>query len=157
MSAPASQRKTILAAVQTRLKAKFSAEKGATEQLFREIWVKPWQPGNKVRPAAWIVDNGARRSGTRSQSESGKDRILQFQVIIDLDDNFDRPENYVLWQNRIEAIAAEIQNLDPKAGVRRMDYQSDDPFEAIIPGAASEQIWLIEFECEFFIDAGNFD
>ncbi|MCE5257008.1 MAG: hypothetical protein LLF89_09210 [Spirochaetaceae bacterium] len=137
------------------LDAKFSLAKGSDGQWFRQIKVGPWTPGNKVRPAATVVDFGGSKDD-KNDSDTTKGRTLKLHVVLDLVDQFDRENKAADWSDRVEQIALAIQNYRAGAGVTRMDYVNDDPFEVLLVGGASEQIWVIEFEADYFVEVPAF-
>lgn len=133
------------------IEQKFSLAKGTDGQWFRQIKVGPWQPGNKTRPAATVVDYGGSRDG-KNDSDTTKSRTLKIHVVLDLNDQFDREAKVADWSDRIEQISLALQNYRAGAGVTRMDYIADDPFEVLLGNGASEQIWVLEFEADYFVE-----
>ena len=148
-------RTKILDAVAARVEARYGAETGTIGQWFRKVVRGPWQPGNKMRPACTVTDFGQRR-GEKVNSDVTKSRILAFHLVLDLQENWDREEKNQDWSDRVQKIIAGIQNHKAAGGMKRLDYVQDDPFEVVLTNGASEQIWIVEFEAEYFEDYAEF-
>lgn len=134
-----------------KLDADYSFSKGTVAQWFRKIEVKPWTPGNTVRPAATIVDFGTRKSG-KVNSATTKNKTLSGQIILDIEAQLTREEVIADWSDRVEMISIALQNYKAAGGILRLDVTADDPFEVVLGEGKSENIWVIEFECEYFIE-----
>lgn len=148
-------RTIILDNLATRMEAKFSREKGTVRQLFRQIKRGPWEPGNVTRPACTIVDYGAKR-GEKNNSDTTKGRVLAIQFVLDIEANWTREKDCQDWTDNVAQIINNIQNYKAGPGLLRLDFETDNPFEVILADGASEQIWIIEFEAEFFEDYAAF-
>ena len=153
-----SQRGTILKSIKARAIDLFGPQ-GEVEKIFRGVSRSAWQPGaNTARPWATVVDDGQKVGeqyvdGSETQRDGSEDRTLNVKIVIDLEDNWGREETYETWTQRIEAICAAITNkLIPGVGCLRVRYISDEPFTVIF-GDQSQEIWILEFEVDYFVDA----
>jgi len=146
----------ILSAIKERLNQKFGPG-GDEEEIFRAVWRRPWKPGNTVRPALTVVDDGQMK--TDGNPEDSKDVVLKIKLMLDLAANWDREAAQDTWSPRIQAIVESLINWLPTGaiGVTRLDYLSDDPLDVLIPDGKSESIWVIEFECTYFLDVETRD
>jgi hypothetical protein len=147
-------RTLILDNVKTRLDAAFGPQ-GTEGQWFRDSWRGPWIIGRQSRPYYCISDFGAKRSENLN-SNTQKNRVLSFHVILGLNENWERVDEHQDWTDRVEKIAAKVQNYKAAGGMKRLDYISDDPFEVVLESGQSEGIWVIEFEAEYWMDVGAF-
>lgn len=139
------QRELILAGIRTRLDS-FFGQGGKVARLFRAVDPGPWRPSSPVRPRACVSDMGAKKTG--GNSDAGKVRTLAWQIVIDLPQNWDKSETN--WPVAIEQIVASIQNFSPGAAAIRTDVLSDDPMEVVLEDVASEHVWVIEGETDFY-------
>ena len=149
------QRTAILDGVRNRLETFFGA--AGYRPLFRKTFRGKWQPGNTMRPAATVNDDGSEKTGA-DNSDVTKNQRLKFQIILDLAENFmrDGKDIRVDWSAELERIRMAVQNYDPKAGVLSMNVTNDTPFDVVVQDGAIEPIWIIECECEFFIEFCEF-
>ena len=134
----------------------FGRSAGTLGQWFRSVRVGPWQPASKVRPACTVVDNGAKKGG---QDDSGttKGRVLAVHLVLDIESEGDKEKTVADWSDRVALIDQSLQNFKPAGGLRRFDYISDDPYEVILTSGSSQQIWMMEFEAEYWIEVPGLD
>jgi hypothetical protein len=153
---PTTPRAMILHKVRDMLAEEFTLQGGRTQQVFRGVWRRPWRPQNHVRPSATVADYGGTAGNRAHDSDTTKSRILAFHVILDLDANWDREIEIQDWTELVAKVIGKVQNYNPKCGCKRLDYVSDDPFEVVLAEGSSEQIWVIQFEAEYFEDVSAF-
>lgn len=147
-------RTLILDNVKARIQRLYGPE-GTTGQWLRDVYRGPWILGREIRPYCTISDFGGKRS-ERNNSDTQKNRVLSFHAILGLNENWERVDKVQDWSDRVAQIAESIQNYKAAAGMKRLDYISDDPFEVVLESGASEAIWIIEFEAEYWVDISAF-
>lgn len=145
------QRKQILEGIAKRIDL-FFGPGGKVSPVLREVKQKPWRPGSSLRPRATVSDMGCKKMN--EGSEAGKMRTLAWQVIIDLPQNWDEAD--FDWAIHIERMVMALQNFSPGAAATRTDVLSDDPMEVILQDVASESVWVIEGETDFYQVFCNF-
>lgn len=150
------QRTKILTDVAVRLNDKFNLATGSDIQLFRSVRRGAWRPGNAIRPALTVVDDG--QAIESPNDEEGRMLTLRYKIVIDLAENWDRQTPMEDWSDRVETIWVCLQNwMVVGTGMLRHDYISDDPFDVIVAQGKSETIWVIEMEARYVADVGDMD
>lgn len=147
-----SKRTRIVQAIANRMEERFGPD-GQVGNYFRKVRRGQWRPGSATRPMCTIVDDGKR---TEIQEDTaGSDLALDIKLILDLNENWDREEAFEDWSDRVEQIVTALANWLPINAVRTIRYVGDDPFEVVFQGGKSEQIWIVEFEVNYFDDYGD--
>lgn len=154
MSESRIQRVQVLDNVVERLE-KFFGPSGTVRPLLRAVKRGPWKPGNPMRPAATVVDYGAKKTGGKN-SDAGKNRTMSFQVVIDLAADLGRADLAIDWSQEIERIRMAVQNMNACACCLRLDVISDDPIEVLLSESESELVWVLECEAEYFEEGQAF-
>ena len=141
-------RTKILDLTRDRIEAHFGATAGTIEKLFRNTWRRPWRPGNTVRPACTVVDDGQRKEG--DSDVPCRDLVVRPKLVIDLAENWERQAKMQDWSDSIQKIIIDLVNwMPPGCGVERYEYTDDDPFEALLQNGKSESIWVVMFEVKY--------
>jgi len=151
MSAPTTQRAIILEAVKNKISS-ISQKKGIA---FRKVTRAAWMPGESMRPSVVVNDDGATKSSANGQDDTTKVRTLRFQVIINLAADFGNEQSVIDWTDHVENLCLGLQNFNPKAGVRYMNVLDDTPVKIEL-GSVSEHLWVIQCECEYFVEVQAF-
>jgi hypothetical protein len=154
MTMPLTQRQIILDALRSRIEKQWGFSAGVKKQVFRHVFRRQWMPGNKVRPAAWVVDAGAAKLD--GGSDESKSKKLTAQIILDIEGNFEQQEDSDLWTSLVESISLDLQNFNPRCGCTSCDVVNDDPFEVLIAAGQSEQIWKLDLEITYTVDVTAF-
>jgi hypothetical protein len=141
-------RTSILDQTRTRIEGHFGVTGGTIERLFRHVWRRPWRPGNTIRPAITVSDDGQRKEA--DSDNTCRDLIVRPQLTIDLAENWDRQQPFEDWSDRVQKIIKDLVNwCPPGCGVERYEYISDDPFDVTLQGAKSESVWIVDFEVKY--------
>lgn len=141
-------RTSILDQTRARVEAHFGITGGTIEKLFRQVWRRPWTPGNTVRPAATISDGGQRKEA--DSDTTCRDLVLRPVITIDLAENWERQAPLDDWTDRVQKIIKDLVNwCPPGCGVQRFEYADDDPFDVLMQKVKSESIWVIQFEVTY--------
>ena len=143
----ASQRTNILDATKTRLNGCYGPS-GTEETRYRKMWRRAWRPGNDIRPALTVVDNGQRRGDTHEPESV--ELILGVQLVIDLEENWDRQVPYQDWGDHLDALIGKLENWMAPYGITEFQYQDDDLFTVLIMDGASQEIWVVNFDVHYF-------
>jgi hypothetical protein len=150
-------RTSILDLTRTRVDDGFNSTGGSEARLFRNTWRRPWLPGNIIRPACTIVDDGQRKEG--DSDTTCRDLIVKPKLVIDLAENWERQEPLQDWSDSVQKIIKHLVNwMPPGCGVERYEYIDDDPLDVLLQAGTSESIWVIRFEVkyqEFFGEIGK--
>jgi len=118
---------------------------------FREVASGPWRPGAHARPRLTVGDGG-QRTADYGDDERNKSFGLALELTLDLKANW--REEYGEWVDRVQELIADLYNSLFAWGMIRMDYVEDSPFEVVLSGGSSEQVWLIDFEATYEQDVG---
>lgn len=150
-------RTLILDQTRDRMEAHWGATGGTKEKLFRNVWRRPWLPGNTIRPACTVVDDGQRKESDSDMTY--RDLLLRLKLVIDLAENWERQAPLQDWSDRIQNIIIDLVNwMPPGCGAERFEYVDDDPFDVLLQATKSESIWVVMFEVkyqEFFGEIGK--
>lgn len=149
-----SQRALILDGAKSRINTAYGPA-GISAHWFRNVWRRPWAPGNQVRPALTVVDGGQQQLSD-PQNEDTKEYELTFQTVLDLEADWSREKSEQDWSDRVEALKVLIQNWLPAYGVLEMNYRNDEPVEVVLQAGKVEAIWVIEFTARYFCEVGVF-
>ena len=122
---------------------------------FRKIERKAWTPGETMLPSIVVNDDGVTKGNDKSQSDTTKVMLLKFQVILNLAIDFGNEGAVLDVTDIVEQIRLNVQNFNPKAGVLSMDVLSDTPVDVEF-GGVSTHIWIIDCECEYFVEVRAF-
>lgn len=150
-SQPKTQRAVILEGVRKALVSLNNTIGG----VMRKVERKAWTPGETMLPSIVVNDDGATRSNDKNQSETSKVILLKFQVIINMAMDAGRESDVMDWTDIVEKIRIGIQNFNPKCGVKRMDVVDDTPIKVEL-GVVTVHLWVIDCECEYFVEVQAF-
>lgn len=142
-----SQIRTDIAA---RILAKWGPD-GSEGHWFRKVQTRPMNPADTFSPQVWITDGGQRKSG--NDSETNKSIELTIDIVLELDEHWDRTSGYDIWCDRIQEIVTSLYNWLPAYGVMRCDYVDDEPFPAII-GDKELAYWRVKFAVTYEHEVG---
>jgi hypothetical protein len=148
---PTTQRAIILEAVKNKISEISKAKGIALRKVTRAAWI----PGESMRPSAVVNDDGATKSSANGQDDTTKIRTLRFQVVLNLAADFGKETDMMDWTEHVENLCIGLQNFNPKAGVRYMNVLDDTPVKIEL-GSVSEHLWVIQCECEYFVEVQAF-
>jgi hypothetical protein len=151
MSTPTTQRARILEAVRTEVERLATANRIPLRRVRRGAWL----PGDSMRPSAVVSDDGAAKGTGNEQDDTTKDRLLKFEVILNLAADFGKDGDTIDWTDFVETLCLNLQNFNPKAGVRYMNVLEDTPVKVEL-GTVSEHLWVIQCECGYFVEVRAF-
>lgn len=141
-------RTLILDQTRERIEAHYGATDGTKEKLFRQVWRRPWLPGNTIRPACTVVDDGQRKEDFSDVLY--RDLMLRINLVIDLAENWERQAAMQDWSDRIQDIIVDLVNwMPPGCGVERFEYVDDDPLDVLLQNAKAESVWIVRFEVKY--------
>ena len=155
------QRTKILDAWVDRLE-KLYGPTGSTEKIFRFIRRGAWRPGNPIRPGLTIIDDGQEITFNELDDEKNddgqtgsSDATLKIKIVLDLAENWDREQPNRDWSNIVQDVARRFGNWCPAGfGIMNTRYMGDDFFDFLAGEGKSEQLWMLEFEVDYFFESG---
>jgi hypothetical protein len=138
-------RSSIIAATVGLLQASYGPKTG---QWFRAVQRGPWQPGNGLRPACIVEDQGLRAV---ELFDGGGKLALKMQLVLDLAEHWGGAGEFEKWQDRIEQLNDRLNDWHPAAmlGVETINFLEDQPAEIILGDAASQFLWFVNYEVLF--------
>jgi hypothetical protein len=156
MTTATTQRGKIVEAVRTMIETIGDAKDGTLFKKFRKVRRGAWVIGEAVRPSVVVVDIGSAKAGDNDQSDTTKVFKLSMQILVNLDADFGKTDAATDWSDAIETLKLSIQNFNPRCGCKNMNVTGDEPIRVEAMAGGAEHIWIIEAECEYFVEVGAF-
>jgi len=142
------QRTKIVDAIKTRLNTLFGPS-ATLEKLFEEVRRCKLRPAPQ-RPMATVLDDGQSRGG--NDDDTSTERLLQVRIALHLFEDWEKAPANQEWEDNVEKIIFAMENYLPPYGCLSVKYQSDEPFDVLFLGGASEAIWVINFEVKYEVE-----
>jgi DNA-binding PucR family transcriptional regulator len=76
-------------------------------------------------------------------------------LVLDIVRLRDRAAEAEIWTTRVAALDRLITNFNA-GGCQRMDYLNDEPLEVPLMDGKKEEIWLLDFEAEYWVTVPEF-
>jgi len=145
-----SPRVSILEDYRARIEDRFG--KTSAFPWFRQVKRGPWRPGNQIRPTLWVVDDG-QESQDQWVARDSRSFTLRFKFVLDLLANWENKDQVEEWTDRVQKlIIFALQERVRSFGMLKAEYVGDDPVDVVLQNGPSEQVWIIEFTCDYFQD-----
>lgn len=126
---------------------------GSRGQIFRTVKRGQWQPFVSPMNCCTIADDGCARIDDADGTSTNQ--LLNIKAICEIEYDWSREGKTAEWSDHVDAIKKAFQHWRPAGcGVLQIRATGDDPFEVyLISSGKSGNVWVIEFEAEYFDEA----
>lgn len=144
-----SQRRKIIAAIDTRLWNQFNAENGQESdyQYLRDHRIGALRPQEKMRPSMTVSDAGIRRTGPNDNVSACE--MLNVRIALHICDTWEREDTQMDWVDRVEKMREYLGGHIGHGDIA-VRVVGDEPLDVFFVQSGQEGDWIIDLEIPFF-------